>query len=293
MERALALLSHPDGDIALFNDAWLGEAPRSCDVLNVTAASGKNSLSDTGYVRLDNGKTVVIFDCGACGPLENPGHAHADFLSVEVSVGGSRFIIDPGVPTYTAGHLRDISRSASAHNGPHLTGYEPIEFWHSFRVGRRGYAEAIEITELDFLTSLWCAGWQSGYTHLGVKVYRYVGLFSEALLIADIWVGKTEIPAASHFLIPEYWTNEQPYTFSHRSIEIQATSIVGQLGMVQPAQSWPYFGVEQTAFRLPLFPEKTKRGRCAAVLFSWSDPPILDNKILDRVFEYLSDYKGM
>jgi uncharacterized heparinase superfamily protein len=85
MERALSIMSHPDGDISLFNDSWLGEAPRTADIVRARPCRGKHVLEDSGYVRLDSGDAAVIFDCGRCGPADNPGHAHADYLSFECS----------------------------------------------------------------------------------------------------------------------------------------------------------------------------------------------------------------
>ena len=120
MERALSVMSHPDGDIALFNDSWIGGAPRAADVAPIF--HDMRDLPDTGYVKLASGGDAVIFDCGAAGPDRNPAHAHADFLSIELSVGGKRVIVDPGVATYTAGPERQECRSAAAHNGPVVVG---------------------------------------------------------------------------------------------------------------------------------------------------------------------------
>ncbi|CAN0600307.1 unnamed protein product, partial [Laminaria digitata] len=160
-------------------------------------------LPDTGYVRLGQGGDSVVFDCGACGPDDNPGHAHADFLSVEATVAGMRFLVDTGVPTYTAGDDRNSSRSAAAHNGPRLTGAEPIEFWKSFRVGRRGYAGVLDVAAPE--GALIASGWQSGYAHLGANVRRAVCLWpGQGLLIADLWRGATST-AETGFLIPSAW----------------------------------------------------------------------------------------
>src|SRR5262249_18999925 len=86
MERALAIMTHPDGELGLFNDSWLGEGPPAGRVSGVRLPDGLAALPETGYIRLSAGNDVVLFDCGPCGPDENPGHAHADFLSVEISV---------------------------------------------------------------------------------------------------------------------------------------------------------------------------------------------------------------
>src|SRR5581483_9905432 len=119
--------------------------------------SGQHVLPETGYVRLGDDRDVLIFDCGPCGLDLQPGHAHADFLSAELSIGGQRFLVDPGTPTYTESELRDRCRSAAAHNGPHVRFAEPLEFWRSFRIGRRGAAGRLSGQGLD-VAPLTCAG---------------------------------------------------------------------------------------------------------------------------------------
>ena len=114
-------------------------------------------------------------------------------LSIEATVAGKRFLVDTGVPTYTAGDLRDAARSAAAHNGPRLLGEEPLEFWKSFRVGRRGYAGLLDTSRLADLAPFQTAGWQSGYAYLKTDVRRFIGMWpGRALLVADLWLGSAE-----------------------------------------------------------------------------------------------------
>lgn len=275
MRRALSVMAHPDGDIALFNDSWLGEAPRAAE-LDAPRADGPTSrLPDTGYVRLSAARDAVIFDCGPIGPDGNPAHAHADFLSIEASAHGRRLIVDPGVPTYTAGGLRDIARAAISHNGPQLDGIEPIEFWKSFRVGRRGVGHEIRDERLAGLAPLWCAGRHTGYAHLGVEVRRYVGLWPGfALLVADLWRGPVRAPEASRFLIPGTWLPRRDgapgFTLDNTSVAVEC--LYGTPAPVDAARIWPRFGVAQPAHRIGVravpAPDGTRR---AALFFRWND----------------------
>ena len=274
MARALAVMTHPDGDIALYNDAWLGEAPRAAD-LAPRAAGPVTRLTDTGYVRLGAARDAVIFDCGPVGPDDNPAHAHADFLSIEASVRGKRLIVDPGVPTYTAGALRDIARAAINHNGPQLDGIEPIEFWKSFRVGRRGVGIELRDERLAGLAPLWCAGRQTGYAHLGVELRRYVGLWPGfGLLIADLWRGPVRAPEASRFLVPGVWRQAQDGApgFTSDDTRVAVECLYGTPAPVDAARIWQRFGVEQPAHRLTVRPAPTPDGARRAVLFfRWAD----------------------
>ena len=74
-------------------------------------------LRATGYhvSRGDNGDHL-LFDAGPHGYM-NGGHAHADALSVILSVAGTPVLIDPGTATYTMSReLRDRFRSTPMHN---------------------------------------------------------------------------------------------------------------------------------------------------------------------------------
>ena len=85
MTTALPAMTLADGEIALMNDSWVGEAPRADAILGDGAAQGCSQLPLTGYAVLSEGGDSVVFDCGPCGPDDNPGHAHADFLSIEAT----------------------------------------------------------------------------------------------------------------------------------------------------------------------------------------------------------------
>lgn len=283
MRRALGALSHPDGDIALFNDAWLGEAPRAAD-LAPPAPDGACALPEMGYVRLGGGGDAALFDCGPCGPDANPGHAHADFLSVELSVAGNRFLVDTGVPTYSAGALRDECRSAGRHNGPHLAGAEPIEFWHSFRIGRRGRAARIESEALAGVASLWCAGWQDGYRRHGVTPARWVGLWPQnGLLLVDVWQGTGAFRPALRFTVSGAWRSEAGPAFTQAGRRVAFGLVAGKGAAVEPARWWPRFGEEQPAHAVTVEPEAIAGGAFAATLWRWGEALPVSRPDAERV----------
>ena len=71
---------------------------------------------DSGYAVLRSGHAHAVFDAGQHGFL-NGGHAHADALSLVLSVYGHPLLIDPGTGTYTTdARLRDRFRSTQMHN---------------------------------------------------------------------------------------------------------------------------------------------------------------------------------
>lgn len=277
MQRALTVMMHPDGDIALFNDSWLGEALPA----RVVAAGECESsslemrvLERTGYVRLRSGEDAAIFDCGACGPDDNPAHAHADFLAVELSIAGRRFLVDFGVPTYSAGALRDLARSARAHNGPRFAGVEPMEFWLSFRVGRRGRAYRLTSLGRVLDTPLWCAGWQDGYSTIAATVARCLALYpGRGLLIVDIWRGGAKREAVVDFLVSDRWIpeglNQFAPTDGNFSGSVRFDAVAGSIDAPASARHWPRFGEPRPARRLRIHPAGGGDRRWAAVWIGW------------------------
>jgi hypothetical protein len=72
---------------------------------------------DTGYFVSRNTRgDHAVFDAGPHGFL-NGGHAHADALSLVITLGGTPLLVDPGTATYTmAPAVRDLFRSTAMHN---------------------------------------------------------------------------------------------------------------------------------------------------------------------------------
>lgn len=291
MEEALSVMTHPDGDIALFNDAWVGEAPRSADIIEPKKLPEVTRLPDTGYVRIGRGGDAMVFDCGSVGPDDNPAHAHGDFLSFELSIGGERVVVDPGVPTYTNGELRHESRSARAHNGPRIDGLEPMEPWKSFRVGRRGRAGEITDRSLDDIAPLWCAGWQSGYRYRGVDVRRFAGLWpNEAALVCDMWSGREVGPEASGFLIPADWhvVSTSPLTLARDSQRIIVRPLSGEMGEITSATYCHRYGVSEPATRINVHPDASNGVRRLAAWITWANKTPPSEREIEKVFERLA-----
>ncbi|HET9193325.1 MAG TPA: alginate lyase family protein [Vicinamibacterales bacterium] len=80
-------------------------------------------LRETGYfVARDAGRSHAVVDAGPHG-YQNGGHAHADALSLTLSIDGRPLLIDPGTSTYTMdAALRDRMRSTASHNTVTLDG---------------------------------------------------------------------------------------------------------------------------------------------------------------------------
>lgn len=81
------------------------------------AGPSSTPLPDTGYYVSRNTRgDHLLFDCGPHGFL-NGGHAHADALSIVLTVAGRPLLVDPGTATYTMEpDVRDRFRSTPMHN---------------------------------------------------------------------------------------------------------------------------------------------------------------------------------
>ena len=137
----LQQMSHPDGRISFFNDSTFGVAPEPQALHDYAArlaiAPCPGQLGQSGYIRLEQKGTVVLFDAAPIGPDYQPGHAHADTLSFELSIGGRRAIVNSGISTYENNAERLAQRSTPAHNTIRLDGEDSSEVWSAFRVARR------------------------------------------------------------------------------------------------------------------------------------------------------------
>lgn len=171
-------MTHPDGGIALFNDAALGIEPGYAELaayhqrLGAKPVPGRSErvcvMPASGYFRLaPRPGDVLIMDCGPIGPAYQPGHAHCDTLSFELSLAGQRVIVDSGCSQYRDGEIRRYNRGSLGHNGLIINGMDQSEVWGAHRVARR--AQPINATAWESGKKLACEGAHDGYAHLPGK----------------------------------------------------------------------------------------------------------------------------
>lgn len=67
------------------------------------------------------GANIMVVDAGPHGFL-NGGHAHADALSFDLTIGGLPVLIDPGTASYSDPKVRDRFRATASHNAVTLNG---------------------------------------------------------------------------------------------------------------------------------------------------------------------------
>ncbi|NBX86207.1 MAG: hypothetical protein EBQ80_03060, partial [Proteobacteria bacterium] len=177
--RALAVLVHPDGKLALFNDSAEMSAEYVERLLRLSGVDSDDvpeMLPQAGFVRAVRGKgdaaLSVVMDGGVVGPDSNPGHAHADTLSFELCCGRERVVVNCG--TYAYQHaLRNVLRGTAAHSAVVVDGVNSAEVWGSFRVGRRPREVRLE-RRGQAVGEVALEGAHDGYRHLGVLCQRKI-----------------------------------------------------------------------------------------------------------------------
>lgn len=190
----LETLSHPDGKIAFFNDAAFGIAPVSADLVQYANRLGfENSastlpllhLKESGYVRMREGPFALIADVGPVGPNYLPGHAHADTLSIELSIDGQRVFVNSGTSEYGSSAERQRQRGTAAHNTVTVHDENSSEVWAGFRVGRRARPLNVVVEKRDRMLRVQAS--HDGYRFLLHRpvVTRCIELDENCLKITD------------------------------------------------------------------------------------------------------------
>lgn len=159
--------THPDGEIALLGDSAfeIAHPPSMLEAyaaslgVVVRAPSKPFALDRARVFRLEAGDIVVIASASEPQPSYQPGHAHCDALSFELSVGTQRVISDTGVTEYIPGPLRDISRATTSHATLQFDDAEQSEIWSAHRVGGRAKVDVdhFERNRLDASCSSWAS----------------------------------------------------------------------------------------------------------------------------------------
>jgi len=216
-------MTHPDGQIALFNDAAFGisatadeltayagrvlgtdgvlsRLSRRCALGNDRGGLHLNLWANSGYIRLECADAAALLDVAPIGPDYLPGHAHADTLSFELSVFGQRVIVNGGTSRYGLGPERLRERQTVSHSTVEVDGQSSSEVWGGFRVARRAYPFDLAVSERPDVLSVTCS--HDGYKRLqGKPVHRRSWQFSRSHLVVADSVSGGARPAVARFIL--------------------------------------------------------------------------------------------
>lgn len=149
----LDAMTHPDGEIGFFNDAAIGIAPNpqrlaghAASLLGPRTLPARPALDlrvlpESGYCRVDlPHASAALLDIAPLGPDYLPAHGHADTLSFELSLFGTRLFVNSGTSLYGESEERVRQRGTAAHNTVTIDDADSSEVWGGFRVARRARA---------------------------------------------------------------------------------------------------------------------------------------------------------
>lgn len=181
MLKWLDCMSHGDDKISFFNDSAFGIAPENAVVREYAKKLGLevprdasselvvSNLVDSGYVSVKGTDFTLLADLAAVGPDYQPGHAHADTLSFEFSIGSERVFVNSGISEYGVSEERVRQRGTSTHNTVEVNCKNSSEVWSGFRVARRArIVEKIVSDVIDGKVEFSAA--HNGYKQIGEGV---------------------------------------------------------------------------------------------------------------------------
>jgi uncharacterized heparinase superfamily protein len=203
----LRAMSHPDATLGLFNDTANGIAPPNTELERLAAAlhvqaevppsDGVTRLDASGYVRVAGGDAVALLDVAPIGPDYLPGHAHADTLCFELSLGGRRVLVNRGTSCYGHSERRLAERGTAAHSTVQVAKENSSEVWSGFRVGRRARPQGLQVADGEIA----CA--HDGYRHLpGAPEHRRHWRFGHRSLSVQDTVSNAAPALARYHLAP-------------------------------------------------------------------------------------------
>ncbi|WP_298445784.1 alginate lyase family protein [uncultured Ferrimonas sp.] len=211
-------MTHPDGEVSLFNDSAIGIAPSAKGLIDYACAMEIHSVDrskvvsykdillshfiDTGYIRVNSNDSVALLDCARVGPDYIPGHAHADTLSFELSLFDQRLFVNSGTGCYGLSEERLRQRKTASHNTVTVDERDSSEVWGGFRVARRAYPSTPVINVSDGI-SVSCS--HNGYGRLNGNVthHRKWQFDSKRVVIRDRLEGKFSKAQAHYHIHPE------------------------------------------------------------------------------------------
>lgn len=118
MMPMLRFFRHPDGAMAHFNGMGASRADLLATLFAYDDVRGAPAsyAPHSGYQRLEAGDAVLIMDAGPSPPPTVSCEAHAGCLSFELSLDGTRLIVNCGAPAASVPHWRSAARATAAHS---------------------------------------------------------------------------------------------------------------------------------------------------------------------------------
>jgi hypothetical protein len=144
--------------------------------------------------------SVMTIDAGPHGFL-NGGHAHADALSIDLTLGGKPVFVDPGTFTYTVSQSwRDYFRQTASHCAAVVDGCGSAVPSGAFQWETRAEGQCLAWHDSGSVALF--AGTHDGFARVQPPVrYRRVVAFVEP----DLWIVRDELDATEEHELAVHW----------------------------------------------------------------------------------------
>lgn len=199
MLESIPAFTHPDGDVALWGDSQRNApvTPQTLlERLGRTMPRGHADAPVSGFARRQWGPWSLLWNRGDVGLSHQVGHVHGDALAIELSLGGTRVVVDAGVGTYEIGPERAYARSTAAHNtvtvGSGAT--DQHELWASHRIGARAQPQTLACADDRIVAEV--RGHASPATHR-----RRIEHEGEVIRVTDT-LDQPNVPAVVRYFVP-------------------------------------------------------------------------------------------
>ncbi|WP_170150835.1 alginate lyase family protein [Umboniibacter marinipuniceus] len=236
MLKFMQLMSHNDGGVSFFNDSVDGIAPPKARIESYARALGfrvhkldtmQTSAIDSmpsGYMCAMSNGNKLIFDAANVGPDYIPGHAHADTLSFELSLGPQRVFVNTGTSQYGLGEKRLVERRTQSHNTVEVDGFDSSQVWSGFRVAKRARVISRSHRVIDDRAVLSAS--HNGFKKVsgGPIHFRQLELSENSLKVVDAFNGEYGTAVARFYLHPSLKAaiNSECLTIIGENFEIKA-----------------------------------------------------------------------
>jgi uncharacterized heparinase superfamily protein len=273
-------MTHPDGGVSFFNDSTDGIAPSKAKIESYGEMLGfkinhldlsKTKIIDnanSGYICATVAGNKLIFDASPVGPDYIPGHAHADTLSFELSIGAQRVFVNSGTSEYGLSPKRLNQRKTVSHNTVEVDGKDSSQVWSGFRVANRAKIIS-KHTQLKQDHSIELLAAHNGYKSLFAgSIHKRKLTFNKNSFIVSDSLQRTFKYAKSRF----YFHPDLIISLEDNLLRIEGTefflhsNLEGKVAALVDSFWYPEFGLEvpnkmlQLQFKKPLL----------EVEFTWS-----------------------
>jgi len=274
-------MSHPDGGVSFFNDSADGISPAKIKIESYAKKLGfeispldSSELqiidnANSGYICAIVAGNKLIFDASPVGPDYIPGHAHADTLSFELSIGAQRVFVNSGTSEYGLTPKRLDQRKTRSHNTVEVNGKDSSQVWSGFRVANR--AQILRRSAglvRDHNVVLQAA--HNGYKSLfdGCIHARKLTFSEDSLVVSDSLHGSFRHAESRFYFHPDLTLRLERNILRVEGINfILHTDLTGRLASIVDSSWYPEFGVEMPCKVLEIQFENSQ----LEIVFAWTN----------------------